>query len=75
MVKRSISAKDMVRKFNIPYHTVNYYTVMGLLPLVGKEKNQRFYDEEEAGRRLKQISQLSREGYPLNLIRKKIVGF
>jgi DNA-binding transcriptional MerR regulator len=71
---KKISAQDIVRKFNIKYPTLNYYTTIGLLPLLGKNGNQRMYDEDEVRRRLGEIARLSQEGYPLNLIRKKLVG-
>jgi DNA-binding transcriptional MerR regulator len=71
---KNISAQDVVKKFGIKYHTLNYYTTIGLLPLSGKHGNRRMYDENEIRARLEKISRLSQEGYPLNLIRKKLVG-
>ncbi|MDP3790755.1 MAG: MerR family transcriptional regulator [Candidatus Omnitrophota bacterium] len=71
---KKISAQDIVKKFNIRYPTLNYYTTIGLLPLLGKNGNQRIYDEGEVKRRLEEITRLSQEGYPLNLIRKKLLG-
>ena len=71
---KKISAQDIVKKFGIKYHTLNYYTTMGLLPLSGKCGNRRMYDENEIRTRLDDIMRLSQEGYPLNLIRKKLVG-
>ncbi|MDD5496281.1 MAG: MerR family transcriptional regulator [Candidatus Omnitrophica bacterium] len=71
---KKISAQDVVKKFNIKYHTLNYYTVIGLLPFSGRSGNQRMYDEGEVRRRMVEISRLSQEGYPLSLIRKKLVG-
>lgn len=69
-----ISAKEIVARFNIPYYTLNYYTVMGLLPVRDKKGYKRVYDEEEVRQRLETIRSLSSQGYPLNLIRKKING-
>ncbi len=71
---KKITAQDVVKKFSIKYHTLNFYTTIGLLPLLGKAGNQRMYDEDEIKRRLGEITRLSQEGYPLNLIRKKLVG-
>ena len=71
---KKISAQDIVKKFGIKYHTLNYYTTIGLLPLSGKSGNRRMYDENEIRARLGEIARLSQEGYPLNLIRKKLVG-
>ena len=69
-----ITAQDVVKKFNIKYHTLNFYTTIGLLPMSGKNGNQRMYDEGQIRTRLAEITRLSQEGYPLNLIRKKLVG-
>ena len=69
-----ITAKEIMRKFGIPYHTVNYYTMIGLLTVLVKSRNQRLYDEDEVRQRLGKITELSNEGYPLSLIRKKILG-
>ena len=74
MSKKTITAREIVKKFNIPYHTLNYYTAMGLLPVLTKTGNQRIYDEDEIGKRLQMISGMVGEGYPLNLIRKKLLG-
>ncbi len=71
---KKISAQGIVKKFGIKYHTLNYYTTIGLLPLSGKRGNRRMYDENEIRARLGEIMRLSQEGYPLNLIRKKLVG-
>ncbi|MCX5711980.1 MAG: MerR family transcriptional regulator [Candidatus Omnitrophica bacterium] len=70
--KNAISAKEVVKKFNISYHTVNYYTTMGLLTILGRKGNERFYDEAQTRQRLGEIFRLIQEGYPLHLIRKKI---
>ena len=73
-MKKEITAQEVVRKFNIPYDTLNYYTAMGLLQVLAKSGNQRMYEEKEVRSRLRRINALSKEGYPLHLIRKKIVG-
>lgn len=72
MKEKTITAKQIVEKFGITYSTLNYYTAIGLLPLAGRQANERVYSEEEVRNRLKIISELVKEGYPLNLIRKKI---
>lgn len=69
-----ISAKEIVKKYNITYQTVNHYTDFGLLPVVMKKGNVRFYDSEVVDRNLKQIEELKKEGYSLRLIRKKLIG-
>ena len=74
MKEKTISAQDIVKKYNIPYHTLNYYSAIGLLPVLSKEGNKRVYDEKEVRDRLQTISSLSKQGYPLHLIRKKLVG-
>lgn len=74
MKGKVLSAKEVVRKFNIPYHTLNYYTAIGLLPIMGKNGNKREYEERQVRIKLNKIAKLTREGYPLNLIRKKLIG-
>ncbi|MCM8787943.1 MAG: helix-turn-helix domain-containing protein [Candidatus Omnitrophica bacterium] len=69
-----ISAKDIVKKYNITYQTVNHYTDLGLLPVLMKKGNVRFYDSEVVDRNLKQIEEFKKEGYSLRLIRKKLIG-
>ena len=59
-------------KFKTPYYTVNYYTAIGLLPIAAKMGNKRMYEEAVVKDRLQKISELAREGYPLNLIQKKL---
>ena len=74
MERKTISAQEIVSKFNTSYHTVNYYTAIGLLPVTEKIGNKRMYEEEIVKERLQKISELAREGYPLNLIQKKLLG-
>ncbi len=69
-----ISAKDMTAKYNISYQTINHYTDFGLLPVIFKEGNVRFYDDEQVKERLSTITTLAREGYSLRLIRRKLLG-
>jgi DNA-binding transcriptional MerR regulator len=69
-----ISAKEIVSKYNITYQTVNHYTDFGLLSIVCKKGNVRYYNDSEVRDRLGVIAKLAREGYSLRLIRKKIVG-
>jgi DNA-binding transcriptional MerR regulator len=69
-----ISAKEITAQYNITYQTVNHYTDFGLLPLVIKKGNVRYYDEGLVKYRLGKIAKLAQEGYSLRLIRKKLVG-
>jgi len=69
-----ISVRDIVTRYNISYQTLNHYTNFGLLPVVLRIKRLRFYDEALISKRIKKIKELSREGYPLELIRKKLIG-
>jgi DNA-binding transcriptional MerR regulator len=75
MEKKLISAQEVVKKHSLAYHTLNYYTSIGLLPVVFKKGNQRMYDEVDLASRLLRISSMAQEGYPLGLIRKTISGF
>ena len=69
-----ISAKEIMDRFYITYQTVNHYTDFGLLPLVFKKGNVRFYDSKQVKQRLNKITKLASEGYSLRLIRKKLIG-
>jgi len=74
MKNKTVSAKEIVKRFGVPYHTLNYYTMIGLFPLLGKNGNERMYEEKLIKERLNKIAKLSKEGYPLRLIRKKLLG-
>ena len=69
-----ISAKDIITAYNITYQTVNHYTDLGLLPVVAKKGNVRFYRKYLVAKRLKEIRELAKEGYSLRLIRKRLIG-
>jgi DNA-binding transcriptional MerR regulator len=71
---RMVSVKDIISKHHLSYQTVNHYTNFGLLPVLAKKGNVRFYDKGVIDRRLKMIRQLMEEGYSLYLIRKKLIG-
>ncbi|MGE5197879.1 MAG: MerR family transcriptional regulator [Deltaproteobacteria bacterium] len=68
------TAKEISRRYGLSYQIINRYTDTGLLRVVIKKGNIRFYDREHVKKRIKQISDLIREGYSLVLIRKKLVG-
>ena len=69
-----ISARQIVKRFNISYQTVNHYTDFGLLDVAFKKGNVRFYNKNEVKHRLVRIAKLAREGYSLRLIRRKLIG-
>ena len=68
-----VSAKDISRKYKIPYPTINHYTDLGFLSIMKREGNKRMYSDKQVRRRLGLISKMMNEGYPLRLIRRKIV--
>lgn len=72
--KKFISAKEISKRFGVSYPTLNYYTSLGFLNVQHKHGNKRFYDVGEVKKKLMIISKLKNDGYPLGLIRKKIVG-
>ena len=72
MEKNTISIKEIVKKYGIPYSTVNHYTVIGLLNVANRRKNIRLYDEAEVEERLTKIAELKSQGYPLLLIQKEL---
>lgn len=72
MGRNLISTQDIVRRYSIPYSTVNHYTMVGLLAVIDRKKNVRFYNEVEVRERLKKIAELRSKGYPLHLIQKEL---
>lgn len=72
MSKNLISIKEIVKKYGLPYSTVNHYTIIGLLTVADRKKNIRLYDEEEVKVRLTRIEELRGKGYPLHLIQKEL---
>ncbi|MDD4202224.1 MAG: MerR family transcriptional regulator [Candidatus Omnitrophica bacterium] len=69
-----ISTKDVILKFDLSYQTLNYYTSLGFFQVVQRRGNKRMYDEEEIRSKLKDIFELKNQGYPLQLIMKKLNG-
>ena len=67
-----ITAKEIMREFNVSYQIVNHYTNFGLLPVKIKKANIRYYDEKIIKARIKKIRELTQQGYSLSLIRKKL---
>ncbi len=67
-----VSAKEITTKFNLAYHTINYYTTIGLFTVAKKNGSARLYDEAVISDRLKKIQAMMLEGYTLRLIRKKL---
>ena len=72
MQNNLITIKEIAEKFNITPYTINHYTNLGLLKVVMKNKNKRLYDANEVTHRLRTIANLMSEGYPLQLIAKKL---
>lgn len=70
----AITAREISEKFKLPYSTINHYTNLGLFSTFKKSGNKRIYNAGEVHRRYQVISKLVHQGYPLNLIRKKIAG-
>ena len=71
--ERLVSAKEIAAKYNIPYPTVNHYTNLGFFNVVKRRGNRRFFVAKEVEVQLNRILSLIDEGYPLSLIRKKLI--
>ena len=67
-----ISAKEIVRNYDLTYQTVNHYTNFGLINVVSKKGNVRLYDGDEVNSRLTRITLLINAGLPLRVIRKTL---
>ncbi|MFA6600057.1 MAG: MerR family transcriptional regulator [Candidatus Omnitrophota bacterium] len=74
MTAEVLSAQEICEKLDIPYSKINYYTYLGFFEIARKVGNKRFYDGEQVESRFRAISRLMNEGYPLSLIRKKLIG-
>jgi DNA-binding transcriptional MerR regulator len=68
-----ITAKEIMSEFNVSYQIVNHYTNFGLLPVILKKANIRYYDKNTIKGRFRKIRELTQQGYSLSLIRKKLV--
>lgn len=71
---KMISAKEIMNKYLISYQKLNHYTDLGLLPILLKMGNIRYYNKRIVGKRIKKTRVFMKEGYSLRLIRKKLVG-
>lgn len=69
-----ISAKEIMNKYLISYQKLNHYTDLGLLPILLKMGNVRYYNKAIVDKRIKKTRVFAKEGYSLRLIRKKLVG-
>ncbi len=67
-----VSLQEISHRTGVGSSTLNYYTNLGLLQVADRQGNRRLYRESEALKRIEQIRQLRREGYPLRIIRKQI---
>lgn len=74
MTDKFITVKEIAQKYRLSYQTVNRYSDAGLLHIVFKKGNIRFYERKQTQKRVRLISALAREGYSLMLIRKKLLG-
>jgi DNA-binding transcriptional MerR regulator len=74
MTNKFITVKEIANKYDLSYQIINRYSDSGLLDVVFKKSNVRFYDRRLAERRMRRIITLSKEGYSLMLIRKKLLG-
>ncbi len=74
MTNKFITAKQIAEKYEVPYQTINRYSDAGLLNVAFKKGNVRYYERLHSQRRLAQITRMTRDGYSLMLIRKKLLG-
>lgn len=73
-MNKYIAAKDIEKRYHLSYQVINRYTNVGLLKIAYKKGNIRFYSRIQVDSSIKKIHNLLKEGYPLVLIRKKLVG-
>ncbi len=63
-----IFPEAIIKKFNISYQTINYYTNLGLFVVRKKQGNSRLYDLEEVKKSLVKITEMKNQGYSLKLV-------
>ena len=56
-----ISTTTIVEKYGLPYSTINHYTIIGLLPVEGRRRNKRLYNEVDVRERLLKIAELQNQ--------------
>ncbi len=71
-MSRTISSKEVIKKFGISYQTLNHYTDLGLFNAMKRRGNKRQYIEKEVKKRLERINVLKDAGYPLRIISQLI---
>ena len=63
-----VTIQEITRSTGVSFSALNYYVNLGMLPVADRQGNKRLFSKGEALRRLKQIQQMKREGYPLRII-------
>ena len=74
MKGKLVTAKEIVERCKISYSKVNLYTNLGFFKVVAKKGNKRLYNWEEVERCWEKVKKLIDEGYPLRLVRKKLLN-
>lgn len=67
-VQKFVSLQEISQSSLISYQTLNYYTSLGLLKSQKRQGNKRLYAVQETQERLKKITELKNQGYPLRII-------
>ena len=73
-MEKFITAKEISKAYQVSYQVINRYTDSGLLDVAFKKANIRYYRRQLVKSRMKEIQFFIKEGYPLFVIRKKLVG-
>ncbi|MDD5347104.1 MAG: MerR family transcriptional regulator [Candidatus Omnitrophica bacterium] len=71
---RFTTAKEIAKKYDLSYQTINRYSDAGLLHVAFKKGNIRYFERQRTEKRMAHIIHMTRDGYSLLLIRKKLVG-
>ena len=74
MENKLTTVKEISKKYGLSYQTVSSYSDTGLLTVVLKKGNVRYYGRRQVDKRISRISALASEGYSLVSIRKKLTG-
>ncbi|MBL7073459.1 MAG: MerR family transcriptional regulator [Candidatus Omnitrophica bacterium] len=65
---RFASLQEISKIFDLSYQTLNYYTSIGLIKPQKRQGNKRLYLTKEVTERLRKVTKLKNEGYPLQVI-------
>jgi len=71
---RFTTPKDLSKKYNVTYPTINYYIKVGLLDVIERKGNTRYLNKQSSEDMMKRVVWLKQKGFPLSMINKVMRG-